>query len=291
MAESSNPLARFFAVVIQGQTYLNLLYLLLALPLGLAYLIFFVTGLVLGLPLTLVLVGFLILVIVALGWWVFASFERLLAIWLLRIDIPPMAKPGPKPEGAWETFTNLLSNPVTWKSLIYLLLKPVLGIFAVVALIALGGVSLAMLISPLTFWWAPVEVDLIGQNVWVIDTIFEAGIAFVIGVFLAVASLHILNYLAYVYGLFARVMLSNRSPSLTDYTDEGLLEEAEHVALPYESKPEPEYPDASEAIPEPATEEDVVQISDQPLDSTPQLQESETSPQGMGDEDTAKGSD
>jgi hypothetical protein len=87
MTDSTNPLKRFFGVVIKGQTYLNLLYLLLAFPLGIAYLIFLITGIVLGVPLTLLLVGFLILAIVALGWWVFASFERLLAIWLLRIEI------------------------------------------------------------------------------------------------------------------------------------------------------------------------------------------------------------
>jgi hypothetical protein len=266
MSESRNPLVRFFGVLIKGQTYLNLLYLLLALPLGLAYLIFFVTGIAVGLPLTLLLVGFLILAVVALGWWVFASFERLLAIWLLRIDIPPMTKPGTQPEGTWETFVSLLSNPVTWKSLIYLLLKPVLGIFALVALVALGGVSLALLVSPLTFWWVPVTVELIGDASWSIDTIFEAGIAFVIGVFLAIVSLHILNYLAYVYGLFARIMLGNRRPALEEYSPEGLLEEAEHVALPYEFEAEQEVPPATETLPEPTLEQTPGQAAAQPME-------------------------
>jgi hypothetical protein len=277
MTDSTNPLKRFFGVVIKGQTYLNLLYLLLAFPLGIAYLIFLITG-------TLLLVGFLILAIVALGWWVFASFERLLAIWLLRIEIPPMAKPGPKPEGAWENFTSLLTNPVTWKSLLYLLFKPVLGIFALVALIALGGVSLALLISPLTFWWTPISVELIGQTTWAIDTIFEAGIAFVIGVFLAVISLHILNYLAYVYGLFARVMLGNRKPALAEYTSEGLLEEAEHVALPYEYEPETEIPPTSEAVPEPMPE----QMSEQMPEQPPESQLPQVPTQELGDEGTTE---
>jgi hypothetical protein len=113
MNNSANPLARFFGVLLKSQTYLNLLYLLLAFPLGLVYLIFFIVGIALGLPLTIILVGLVILAFVGLGWWVFATFERLLAIWLLRIDIPPMSKPGPNPEGVWDTFTNLLSNPVS----------------------------------------------------------------------------------------------------------------------------------------------------------------------------------
>lgn len=233
MNNSANPLARFFGVLIKSQTYLNLLYLLLAFPLGLVYLIFFIVGIALGLPLTIILVGLVILAFVGLGWWVFATFERLLAIWLLRIDIPPMSKPGPKPEGVWDTITSLLSNPVTWKSLVYLVLKPILGVFALVALVTLGGISLALMLSPLLFWWNPVTVELIGQSTWVIDNLFEAGIALLIGVFFALISLHILNYLAYVYGLFARMMLGNQRPTLADYTREGLLEDAEHVARPY----------------------------------------------------------
>ncbi len=234
MNNPANPLARFFGVLFKGQTYLNLLYLLLAFPLGLVYLIFFIVGIALGLPLTIILVGLVILAFVGLGWWVFATFERQLAIWLLRIDIPPMSKVGPKPVGLWDTITSLLSNPVTWKSLVYLVLKPILGVFALVALVTLGGISLALMLSPLLFWWNPVTVELIGQSTWVIDNLFEAGVALVIGVFFAIISLHILNYLAYVYGLFARTMLGNRRPTLAEYTREGLLEEAEHVARPYE---------------------------------------------------------
>ena len=151
MNNPANPLARFFGVLFKAQTYLNLLYLLLAFPLGLVYLIFFIVGIALGLPLTIILVGLVILAFVGLGWWVFATFERQLAIWLLRIDIPPMSKPGPKPVGVWNTITSLLSNPVTWKSLVYLVLKPILGVFALVALVTLGGISLALMLSPLLF--------------------------------------------------------------------------------------------------------------------------------------------
>ncbi len=257
MNSSANPVARFFRVLFKSQTYLNLLYLLLAFPLGLAYLIFFIVGISLGLPLTIILVGIVILGIVALGWWVFATFERLLAIWLLRIDIPPMSKPGSKPDGTWDTFTSLLTNPVTWKSLVYLLLKPIFGVFAIVVLVTVGAVSLALLLSPLLFWWNPVTVELFGPSVWAIDNLFEAGIALVIGVFFAIISLHILNYLAYVYGLFARTMLGNRRPVLADYTSEGLLEDAEHVARPFEIEAgdDPPAAQASEDAPSSASGE------------------------------------
>lgn len=265
MNRSANPIARFFGVVIKGQTYLNLLYLLIAFPLGLAYFIFFVVGIAVGLPLMLILFGFLILAFVALGWWVFASFERLLAIWLLRIDVPLMSKPGPKPEGIWDNFLSLLTNPVTWKSLFYLIVKLPLGIFALIALLTTGGISLGLLTAPLTFWFTPFTIEMIGNTSWSIDTLFEAAIACVIGFFLTFASLHILNYLAYVYGVFARVMLGNKRPALSEYTSDGLLADAEHVAVPYEPAPTAELKAKPESEPPPSIESSEVSA----LEETP----------------------
>lgn len=207
-----NPLARFFGVWLRGQTYLNLVYLILAFPLGLAYFIFFIVGISLGLPLTIILVGFAILAFVALGWWVFATFERMLAIWLLRVDIPPMDKPGAQPVGFGEKFTTLLTNPVTWKSLIFLIVKFPLGILSFIALVLFGGISLALLVSPLTFWWAPIVVEMAGQRSWAIDTPLEALVGFILGVFIALISLHLLNYLAYISALWAQLMLGNARP-------------------------------------------------------------------------------
>ncbi len=237
MQTTPNQIARFFNVIARGQTWLNLLYLLLAFPLGLAYFIFFVVGISLAIPLMFILVGFAVLAIVGLGWWAFASFERLLAIWLLKMEIPPMSKPGPKPEGAWETFVSLLSNPVTWKSLLYLLVKFPLGIFSFVMLVVLGAISLAFLTAPLTFWWNPVRVDLTGVRYWAIDTPVEAAVAFIFGLLFLFVSFHVWNYLAYVSGVFARLMLGNEPPKLSEYDMSGILKEAEDLIRPVEETP------------------------------------------------------
>jgi hypothetical protein len=207
-----NPFSRFFGVWLRGQTYLNLIYLILAFPLGLAYFIFFAVGIPLGLGLSIVLVGFAILAFVALGWWVFASFERLLAIWLLRVPIAPMDKPGAEPVGIWERFTTLLTNPVTWKSLLYLAVKLPLGILSFILLVLLGGISLALLVSPLTFFWLPITIEFTGQSSWVLDTALEALVGFLLGALLATISLHVFNYLAYISALWAQLMLGNPRP-------------------------------------------------------------------------------
>lgn len=237
MQTTPNFIARFFNVIARGQTWLNLIYLTLAFPLGLAYFIFFVVGISVAIPLMFVLVGFIVLAIVGVGWWAFASFERLLAIWLLKMDIPPMSKPGPEPEGAWEKFISLLSNPVTWKSLVYLLVKFPLGIFSFVILVVMGSVTLAFLTAPLTFWWNPIRVDLTGTRYWAIDTPVEAAVAFIVGLLFLFVSFHVWNYLAYISGVFARLMLGNEPPKLSEYDQGGILKEAEDLIRPVEMSP------------------------------------------------------
>ena len=69
-------LGSVFGVVVRLQTYLNLLYLFIAFPLGLAYFIFLVTGLSVGISLVIIWVGLPILLFMLAAWWVLAIFER-----------------------------------------------------------------------------------------------------------------------------------------------------------------------------------------------------------------------
>ena len=85
-----NGLSKFFGVAVRGQTYLNMLYLLLAFPLGLFYFVFLVTGLSLGVSLVIVWVGIFFLLIVFTVWIALLVMERYLAIQLLHEDIPPI---------------------------------------------------------------------------------------------------------------------------------------------------------------------------------------------------------
>jgi len=74
-------------VVADGQTYRNLLYLLVAIPLAIGYSVAFSFGLFFGLILSLVLVGLGILLAMVLGTRLIAAFERWLANQLLGTDL------------------------------------------------------------------------------------------------------------------------------------------------------------------------------------------------------------
>lgn len=212
MNTNQNPLARFFGVAIQGQTYLNALYLLLAFPLGLFYFIFLVTGLSLGVSLIIVWVGIFLLLLVFAVWYALLILERQMAIVLLHQDIPPITRESSTGKTAWQQIKSALANPVTWKGLVYLIAKFPLGIISFVVLVTFLSISFALLAAPVYFQWAHPQVTLdFGRTIWVIDTLPEALGAFFGGVLMLLVSMHIFNWLAWISGKFAWLMLGDFS--------------------------------------------------------------------------------
>jgi hypothetical protein len=215
MNDSPGFLSRYFGVVTKEQTYLNLIYLLLAFPLSVAYFVFLVTGLSLGFGTLIIWVGIPILLALFAASWGLAMFERTLAMLLLREDIPPMAREEDASkedaskedvsQSAWERVKAHLGNRVTWTSLIYLILKfPVATTFFVFTVTVLS-LAVGLLITPLIyrFWDYPS-----GYTFWKVDTLGEALILAALSLlFVGPIALHIVNFLARLSGAFARVSL------------------------------------------------------------------------------------
>jgi hypothetical protein len=206
---------KFFGVIAKGQTYLNYFYLFLAFPLGLIYFIFLVVGLSVGIATIIVLIGLAILLLVVAGWWLLAGFERVMANSMLKVDIPPMSTPRmDKAATSWEKLGAFLSNPVTWKSLVYLLMKFPLGILSFGVVITLTAATIVFLTAPLTYTFLQPEIIGWSGTLWRVDTLGEAFLASAAGILLLFVSLHIFNGLAWLSGRFARVMLGNPQPGV-----------------------------------------------------------------------------
>jgi hypothetical protein len=199
---------KFFGAAIHGQTYLNLVYLLLAFPLGIIYFVLLILGFSLGFGLLILWVGAIILALMFVAWRACAVFERNLAVWLLHVDIPPMGSRAPAGLKIWDRIKANLTNPVTWKSLAYLLVKFPLGIFTFVILITLLTLTLGFLAAPAIYPLLQTGTLHVGVSVIHIDSMWKAIGCFFVGVILFFPTLHIINGLAWISGRFARVMLS-----------------------------------------------------------------------------------
>src|SRR5438270_2084408 len=142
---------RPWSVLIDPWTYRRMAYLFLAFPLALTYFVLIVTGLSVGVGLSFIGVGLAILVLTMLGWLLLARFERELAIHLLGARIRPLSVPDPEPLRPWPRLLRTLGEPVTWKSLAYLLIEFPFGIFSFTVVIVLISVSLSLTLTPVAY--------------------------------------------------------------------------------------------------------------------------------------------
>ncbi len=195
-------LGRFFGVVLRGRSYLNIAYLWLAFPLGLAYFVMLVVGVPLGIGLVILWIGLLVLFLVMLGVWAAAGLERQLAIALLGAAVPERrtAVSGETP-GRW--LRSVFGSAAMWKGLGFLALKFPLGlagwIFSVVSLTVSGVFLAAPLVWPLggrydfCLWRVTSESDTIPLALT--------------GLFMLLVTLHAHNGLAWIWKRLAELML------------------------------------------------------------------------------------
>lgn len=206
MDNMDNFLKKYFKVLLQSQTYLNLVYLLLSFPLGLFYFVFLVTGVSVGVATLILVVGILILAAVFAASWALTAFERVQAITLLRVKIPPMDKPIEESAGFWTRLKAYFTNPVTWKGLLFLFSKFPLGVINFTLVVTVFAVVLALVAAPLAYPWATYDLGFT-----VINSLSDALLVMIVGLLLAPAGFHLLNFLTRLQGEYARVMLGQSS--------------------------------------------------------------------------------
>lgn len=211
----------FFLAPFRPRTYTNLLYLILAFPLGLAYFIFLAVGLSVGLGLTIVWIGIPILALVFAGSWGISALERQAAIHLLGAQVPPMSPPPAQEErGFWKKVYAFYTNPVTWKGMGFQVVKFPLGIVTFIALVVLLSVSLAFLLAPFAVFATDMGWDNFVDDgdlymdaeywTWEVNTIPEAFLCSGIGLVMLLVSLNLLNALAFLWARTAELLLGHR---------------------------------------------------------------------------------
>ena len=203
---SSALLYGIFGPIFRLQSYKHVIYLVLAFPIGFFYGMVLGFSLFLGIGLSVLLVGLLILVVCIFLIRLFTGFERWLSNTLLAVDLeaPEESFEG---DGALALVRGYVDAPSTWKGLGFLTLKFWLGIVGVILVFGFST-AFSMLRSLVD---RPTGVDLGEANgepvVWTIETIPEAAIAGVLGAVLALILLHVANLFGYVSGKMAQALL------------------------------------------------------------------------------------
>ncbi len=207
-------IARFFGVYRDPRAYLALLYMLLSLVTGIAYFTFASVGASLS-------VGLAILIIGVPFFLLFVGTSRVIALAEGRIvesmlgTRMPRRPVHPGPAGSWyERIIEMLQDPRTWGTLLYLFLMLPLGIlyftFAVVGLV----------LSVATFI-APIAVLLHFGGVITIDGDVQSPhpallpLISILGIVLLTVTMHLARGIGYLHGQLAKSLLV-RAPRAED---------------------------------------------------------------------------
>jgi len=197
---------RFFGVYADTRTYLALLYMLFALFAGIFYFTFAVTGISMS-------VGFAILIIGIPFFLLFIGATRGLALVEGRIVEAMLGTRMPRrplfPDRGtpWLTrIVDMLKDPRTWGTIVYLLLMLPLGIFYFVFAVVGLTVSLGMIVAPIVMllWHG----DLI-QIHGVVETPHPALLPLmsILGIVLLTVTLHLSRGIGYLHGQVAKSLL------------------------------------------------------------------------------------
>ncbi len=222
---------RLFGVFLRRDTYANVAYVLLAFPLGLGYFITFTIGLSLGIGLTVILVGFIVLALTFGLGLTLGSLERRLNNWLLGTDLG--AKTELAGDGLRDRGKALLLDVRSWTPLLYLPVKFALGLIGFVWLFTASTTAIAMVTVPLYYDRPGVYVGIVSDRApeihqtiqlgwnymlvgfeaaftlgyWEIDTLPQALLVGLLGLVLLGLTLHVVNGLAAIWIRFARAAL------------------------------------------------------------------------------------
>ena len=210
-------LGQFVAVPFDSDTYKRLLYLLLACPLALVYVIGTTVGFSLGIGLAVTVIGLPILLVTLLAVTFAAQLEAYLSrICLGQESSPPKALMGVRmdlndPDVAYpRVLKRFLAEPSTWTSLGLVGVKSVFGLVAFILLVTVATVVPTLVAAPVLYD-NPEFVYQVGT--YSVDTLPEAVGLAAVGGLLGLVALHILNAFADLGGYLTESLLTVGTPS------------------------------------------------------------------------------
>ena len=213
LPRSLRRIGRLLHPIVESRTYLRIVYLLLALPLGVVEFSALVTAISFGFGTAVTLIGIPVLIATVWAWRWIAEFERSLIGRLVGVEIPSPYRPDPEGGRWWRRIAARLADPATWKDLAFLLLQLPLGILSFTVTVTVLGVGLGFLFAP-AFYWSLDPGDFVAAVE--VDTLVKAIAVMPVGAVILLVGIPALSALGRLYGwLAAQLLGSNADPVLT----------------------------------------------------------------------------
>jgi uncharacterized membrane protein len=214
-------LGKFFGVIAEPRTYAALFYMLLSLATGVFYFTWVVTGISLSAGLAVLIIGIPFAILFLGSTRMFSLLEGRIVEVMLGERMPrrPLYNSRGKPWMA--RIGEMLSDPRTWTTLLYMVLMLPLGITYFTLAVTLLSVSLSFIAAPIMalLGYATMNQNydgwsVLGMENGVLGTSLgyvSLPLVFIAGVLLLFATLHLARGIGYLHGQFAKHLLVKSS--------------------------------------------------------------------------------
>ncbi|MET0226942.1 MAG: sensor domain-containing protein [Dokdonella sp.] len=205
-----SALGRFFGIGADARAYSALFYMLLALPTGIFYFVWAVTGISLSIGLSILIFGIAFAVLFVATVRVLSLVEgRIIEVMLgERMPRRPLYSNAAKPLRA--RVLEMFTDPRTWSTLLYMLLRLPLGIFYFTIAVAGITTSLALIFAPVALMlghFGVIDGGLTIDNQEYLPPLITAPLAFLLGVILLFGMLHLARGIGHLHGSLAKHLL------------------------------------------------------------------------------------
>lgn len=202
-------LGRFFSVLADPYAYTALLYMLLALPIGIFCFVWTVTGLAMS-------AGFMVLIIGVPFFLLFLGSMRLFSLVegrivevLLGVRMPrrPVHPGGVDRRPIMVRIKDVFTDPRTWSTILYMLVRMPLGILYFTLVVALGSASLSLLFAPIEaaftsgIWFTFGDFEVV-RVPWIVTPLLS-----VIGLLLLTGLMYLSKGVGWFHGHLAKNLL------------------------------------------------------------------------------------
>lgn len=207
----SSPWGKFFGVAAEPRTYGALLYMLFAMPLGIFYFTWAVTGISLSLGLSILIIGIPFAVLFMGTVYALSLVEGRLVEGLLGERMPRRPQYDAREGGFFARIKTILTDPRSWATLLYMLLMLPLGILYFTVAVTMISTSLGLMFAPIAWLLGlPYGISVDGEH-WV-PVGLSAPLSCALGVVLFFLTLHLARVVGRFHaGLAKHLLVKNEA--------------------------------------------------------------------------------
>lgn len=203
-----NPIAWFFGVAADPRAYAALFYMLMSMFTGIFYFTWAVTGLSMSLGFMILIIGIPFAVLFMGSVWALSLVEGRLVETMLGVRMPRRPAYGKREGGFLTRIGEILVDPRTWATLLYMLLMLPLGIIYFTMAVTALALSLSFLLAPIAYVMGYADhVTLTYDGVTLMDAPWMTVPMFIGGALGVFVTLHVARGIGKLHGMMAKHLL------------------------------------------------------------------------------------